>query len=715
MIRFSDISVLDFQIQLTVVLWMMPLLLFFGLISLGRIVRKYRGIAATSIMGLCSIVSFYLFTTCWNGDVHAYKLEWFQWGEHSLSVGIHMDPLTSVMLLIVCFVSFLVHLFSIEYLRGDRHFEKYFSFLGLFTFAMMGILLSSSLLQVFAFWELVGLSSYLLIGFYFEKDSAAYSSKKAFLVNRVGDVGFLIALLVVYNVFGTFDISTLASIISNGMSQFTSEQQFWLGVAGFGVFWGSIGKSAQFPLQIWLPNAMEGPTPVSALIHAATMVAAGVYLICRVNFLITPALSDFILIVGTITAFIGAFSAISQTDIKRVLAFSTISQLGYMMIAVGLGQYEVAVFHLLTHAFFKACLFLCAGAVIHSVHQVEEYCLKKGMVCHFDAQDMRFMGGLRKKMPVTFLCYTIAAASLAGLPLFSGFLSKDAILLYALDHGIQAGGWYVLVPIVGFVAALLTAFYMARQLYMVFFQEFRLPKWRNEYKEAASQITETPWLMRVPIMVLAALSMFFVFSLNPFSGESSWLLTDLLPVRTELHFVVAGLSLVMAAAGIGIAYYYFGRKDFILEKIEKPISERNIITRLSFNHLYINEVYNWVVIQPVLIKSKLIHFTDKRLIDGVVNTMANVQPLLGKAVAFFDARIVDGAVNLFGTSTVLFGYVVKGVDQYVVDPAVHMPALIAKGLGRLFKNTVSNNVQMLITGSFIMILILASVLIYLAF
>jgi NADH-quinone oxidoreductase subunit L len=460
---------------------------------------------------------------------------------------------------------------------------------------------------------------------------------------------------------------------------------------------------------------MEGPTPVSALIHAATMVAAGVYLICRVNFLITPELSNFILIIGCITAAIGAFSAVSQTDIKKVLAFSTISQLGYMMIAVGLKQYEVAVFHLLTHAFFKACLFLCAGAVIHSVHQVEEHCVKKGIVSDFDVQDMRLMGGLRKKMTVTFICYTIAAASLAGLPFLSGFLSKDAILLHALDASLQTGDWMILVPVIGFGAALLTAFYMARQLYMVFFHEYRLPKWKPAYREAAEQVKETPWMMRVPIIMLALLSCFFVFSLNPFSSDGSWIFTDLIPVRTELHYMVGGLSLMMSAAGIGIAYYYFGRKDFMFDKIDRPIEERNIITRLSFNHLYINEIYDWIIVRPVLLKASFIRFTDGKIIDGLVSVVAGVQPLFGAVVAYTDAKVINRTVDWFGMFTVFLGYGIKGLDRYVIDPLIHLPAVLFKAIGKLFKGVVSNNVQMLIAGSFLMILLLVAILNYLAF
>ena len=302
---------------------------------------------------------------------------------------------------------------------------------------MIGIIFSSNLIMLFIFWELVGLSSYLLIGFWYEKDSAIKANKKAFLTNRIGDAGFMIGILILYTYTGNLDFDYL-------IQWFNSENSIpssWTFVLGLGLFFGCVGKSAQFPLQVWLPDAMEGPTPVSALIHAATMVAAGIYLIARVFFILSDDVLLFIAYTGAITAFMGAIAACTQSDIKKVLAFSTISQLGYMVLALGVGAFDAALFHLVTHAFFKACLFLGSGSIIHSLHHLEHE-----TDTHFDPQNMLLMGGLRKKMPLTFITYCIATAALVGVPLFSGFLSKDAILLATLDFGVY-NNKHILIPI----------------------------------------------------------------------------------------------------------------------------------------------------------------------------------------------------------------------------------------------------------------------------
>ena len=403
-------------IALTLLVFLLCLLsaLLSGVVLKG----VWAGRISTAIVGIATVISCFLFMRIWPDRVENYGFTWIDLPglDLAFSLSFWLNNIAVLLLCIVTFVSFLVHLYSLEYMKGEKGFARYYSFLGLFTLSMVGIVLADSLLTIFIFWELVGFSSYLLIGFWYNKESAAKASLKAFLVNRIGDAGFLIALMIIWSKAGTFNLIELKTILS------ISQPDVWWTIAGFGVLSGVIGKSAQFPLQIWLPDAMEGPTPVSALIHAATMVAAGIYLLARIYVLFDPVVLDVIAVIGALTAFMGAVAALTQTDIKRVLAFSTISQLGYMVLGMGVGAYGAALFHLTTHAFFKACLFLSAGAIIHALHEAQ----KDGN--HFDAQDMRFMGGLRKKMPITFAAFSISALALAGVPFFSGFLSKDAIL-----------------------------------------------------------------------------------------------------------------------------------------------------------------------------------------------------------------------------------------------------------------------------------------------
>jgi NADH-quinone oxidoreductase subunit L len=361
---------------------------------------------------------------------------------------------------------------------------------------MNGIVLTHNILMMYIFWELVGLSSYLLIGFWFEKKSASDAGKKAFIVNRVGDIGMFAGILILYLTYHTFSFEQIFSSISAGKLPFNSD--FWLTMTGILLFMGAIGKSAQFPLHVWLPDAMEGPTPVSALIHAATMVAAGVYLTIRIFGLLTADAMMFVAIIGMLSAFIPATIALTQNDIKKVLAYSTVSQLGYMVMALGVGAYKFAFFHLVTHAFFKACLFLGSGSVIHAMHH---------------EQDIRNMGGLRKKLPLTYATFLIASLAISGIPLTSGFLSKDGILASSYAFASLTGNW--IFPAVGFLVALMTAFYMFRLIIITFHGE---PKDHHKFEHAH----ESPFVMAMPLAVLAILSIFIFYTPNPFNADQGW-------------------------------------------------------------------------------------------------------------------------------------------------------------------------------------------------
>ncbi|HEY5504342.1 MAG TPA: NADH-quinone oxidoreductase subunit L, partial [Sedimentisphaerales bacterium] len=414
-------------------------------------------------------------------------------GDLQVDFGLRFDPLSLLMMLLVTGVASAIHIYSFGYMHEDRGFSRFFACLSLFTFSMLGIVLANNFIQLFIFWELVGVSSYLLIGFWFEKPSAADAAKKAFITNRLGDFGFLAGVLMVWGLLGSLNFGELqAALVANPALLGTSAT-----LAGLLIFCGAMGKSAQFPLHVWLPDAMEGPTPVSALIHAATMVAAGVYLVTRTFAMMTADALMVIAYIGAITAFISATIAIAQNDIKKVLAYSTVSQLGYMIMGLGVGAYSAGFFHLTTHAMFKAGLFLGSGSVIYAMHNAMHHANDH----QTDAQDIRNMGGLRTKMPITFWTFLMYTLAISGVPFTSGFLSKDEILAGTLAYGELTGHW--IIPIIGFFVAGLTAFYMFRLVILTFLGEHKDP-------HRFDAIHESPKVMTIPLIVFAVLS-FFAF------------------------------------------------------------------------------------------------------------------------------------------------------------------------------------------------------------
>ena len=412
-----------------------PLLSFLLILSGKKFSNSAIPIFTISLSFIASVL---VFLAVWNGPTIHQQAEWFEVGSIVFSAGILLNNLSVLMMLLVSGISLLVHIYSIAYMKGDTNIHRYWAYLGLFCFAMMGLVVSDSLLIIYMFWELVGFSSYLLIGFWFTKESASQAAKKAFIMNRIGDLGFLAGIMIIYAQFGTFDVVELfgagglvdsASIVDSiWISSHNQMPVIWLSIAGVAFFIGALAKSAQFPLHTWLPDAMEGPTSVSSLIHAATMVAAGVFLIGRIYPVFDSLALNIVTITGVFTAFMAATIALTQNDIKRILAYSTISQLGFMVAAMGIGAYGESIFHLTTHAFFKCLLFLAAGAVIHQLHHYKDQ-----HQLEFDHQDIRLMGGLRKQMPVAFITMSISAAALAGLPFTSGYLSKDAILITSFE------------------------------------------------------------------------------------------------------------------------------------------------------------------------------------------------------------------------------------------------------------------------------------------
>lgn len=611
----------------------MPLLSF----SAVLIRRTSGGNFAVFNISISFIISILIFLTVWNKNIVHEQLTWFSVGERQFTAGILLNNLSVLMMVLVSGISTLVHIYSLSYMKGDANINKYWAYLGLFCFSMLGLVISDSLLLIYLFWELVGFSSYLLIGFWFTKPAASQAAKKAFIMNRIGDIGFLCGIMIIYSQFQTLDIVKLfgegglvsSARIDDGLWISTTSQMpaIWLSIAGLALFTGAIAKSAQFPLHTWLPDAMEGPTSVSSLIHAATMVAAGVFLLGRVYPILDHFTLNVITAIGIITAFMAATIALTQNDIKRILAYSTISQLGFMIAAMGIGAYGESMFHLATHAFFKCLLFLAAGAVIHQLHHFKEQ-----HQLDFDHQDIRRMGGLRKQMPVAFITMCIAAVSLAGLPFSSGYLSKDALLITSFEwaegfHGVKKAVPYVLV-----LSSWMTVFYISRLIFKVFLGKSRF-----------EGIHDPPSPMNRTLMVLAFCSIFILFSFNPFSYENSWLVQgfqDAGVLRLDpLHIVVPLAVNLVSVAIIYCAYIIYVRKD------AKVFSDESFFYRFSNRAWYLNEAYTFLFTRPAESVSHFSYQFDKRVVDGIINFLGSVIRILSSISDWVDRRIVDGAIN----------------------------------------------------------------------
>ncbi len=552
------------------------------------------------LLSAISALVVFLYT----GDKQPYllTLKWFSIAGQYISAGFLIDGLASTMLLVVTFISMLVHIYSIGYMAGDRSIRRYFAMLGLFTFAMLVIVVANDLLLLFMGWELVGFSSYMLIGHWKEKPSATRAAKKAFVLNRIGDAGFLIGLMILWTNHGSFDIGDWTNMGS---------VDSWQTAASLFIFCGVVGKSAQFPLLNWLPDAMEGPTPVSALIHAATMVAAGVFLVVRIFALFTPTALDVVILVGLITAALGALSAFGQNDIKKILAYSTVSQLGLMVTALGAGNPEAAFAHLFTHAFFKAGLFLAAGSIIHSLHQAQQQAH-----AHFDVQDIRNLGGLRKKLPTVFGVFLVAGSSLAGLPFFSGFLSKDAILTAVLSSAGTEITWKWLITAGVFFVSFLTMVYTFRLIWSIFCGE--------EKKTAGLSVVEPPVVMQAPIIILAVCSLWIIISWNPFV-HTRWG-----QLHLEHNWIITIFSAIWVICALITAYL---------------LRNRTLNSALLSRGFYLDNLYNWTIRNIGFTLAQTTSTTDKRWIDGVIHATAYGQVIFAHVTGWIDRALVDGTVN----------------------------------------------------------------------
>jgi NADH-quinone oxidoreductase subunit L len=648
----------------------LPLLGFAVQAFFGRRLPRGGDWVPLTFIGIALLLSLWIFIRAFiayspDFRITSEQFVWLDLTSHQIVVGLLIDNITAIMLMVVTVVSFLVHLYSTEYMHGDEKYSRFFGFLGIFSFSMLGLVLVDNFLLLYVFWELVGLSSYLLIGFWFERDAPANASKKAFLVNRIGDLGFFVGIMILFWKIGAFDYASVYEGVAAG-----KVDGWLLTAAGLCLFCGAIGKSAQFPLHVWLPDAMEGPTPVSALIHAATMVAAGVYMVTRMFPILTPDAMVVIAYIGAITAILGSTIAVAQYDIKRVLAYSTISQLGYMIMGLGVGAYVAGFFHLVTHAAFKACLFLGSGSVIHAMHHAY------GDDHHVDPQDMRNMGGLKDRMPITFWTFLLGTVALAGFPLTSGFLSKDAILAGALGFGFFYDPKHILIPIFGFGAAVLTAYYMFRLVFVTFYG--------TPSDERAKRAHENPKAMTIPLVVLSLLSLWFFYSPNPIgtgwfydlvqkpeqvAAQAAHILNPIPGSEGEAlaasgghddpahkaHYPAMALSIILAFTGTFVAYKrYFNKRQEMME-YEAGLMERSWLFRALHNKWYFDEMYAASFLKGTMSLRMILAWFDTWIVDGIVNLSAYFTRALAWLHGLFDNKVVDGLVNLVADTIIEAG------------------------------------------------------------
>lgn len=592
----------------------------------GKWLKNVSGwIASLAVLISFIISAFFVFPASrGGGELKATLYEWIP--IESLNIGFHVDALTTVMLLVITGVGFLIHIYSIGYMSHDAGRARYFAYLNLFVFAMLILVLGNNYLMMFIGWEGVGLCSYLLIGFWFDRKSATDAGKKAFIVNRIGDFGFLLGMFTLFAAFGTLNFDHVFGLAETN----TYEQVFGastLIVATLLLFIGAVGKSAQIPLYVWLPDAMEGPTPVSALIHAATMVTAGVYMVARSSILFNLAHTGVVVAwIGVLTALFAATMALAANDIKRVLAYSTVSQLGYMFVGVGVGAYASGIFHLMTHAFFKGLMFLTAGSVMHALS---------------DELDMRKMGGLRSKLPITYWTFLIGALAIAGFPLLSGFWSKDEILHNAWDSGHQ------IIFGIGLLTAFLTAFYMFRLIFVVFHGKSRVDP------EVESHLHESPPVMWIPLVLLAIPSL-IIGAIVGWGGEHSAFHNFLKGVTgfvahhgkaehsNPVPFMI--ISSIVGIAGILVAWFIYRSKT--------PVSDpTNPLHKLLANKYYVDEIYNAVIVQPIRGVSHYLFWKimDVGIIDGLVNLTAFIIRGIGGSIR----RLQTGVVQAYVVSMVI--------------------------------------------------------------
>jgi NADH-quinone oxidoreductase subunit L len=648
----------------------------------GAAIQKALGRRAISVIGCAPLVVAFLLAVVGFLDLRALAPEnrlmldrlftWVPVGNLSVDVAFQLDPLSAVMILVVTGVGGLIHLYSTGYMHEEPAYWRYFAFLNLFTFAMLTLVTADNLLLMFVGWEGVGLCSYALIGFWYSDWANASAGTKAFIVNRIGDFGFMVGMFLLFWTLADLGHPTLNFREIVAVAPLLEGRTFW----GIGavtlitwlMFVGATGKSAQIPLYVWLPDAMAGPTPVSALIHAATMVTAGVYMIARLNVLysMSPATLQWVATIGALTAFFAATIGTAQFDIKKVLAYSTVSQLGYMFLAVGSGAYAAGIFHLTTHAFFKACLFLGSGSVIHAMHH---------------EQDMRKMGGLKRWMPYTYWTFLISTVAICGIPPTSGFFSKDEILWKAFSSG------HLLLWGLGLAGAALTAFYMFRQVYMTFHGECRADHHTREH------LRESPAIMTVPLMILAALALVAgVLAVPPALWGGNAFEQWLAPVTGGAHgahaavhhavepveYGLMALSVVVAIGGILVARAMYQTRSLSPDTVAGLAGGR--LHRLVYNKYYVDEIYEIVFVNGLLLWTRIAALFDQVVIDGIVNLSASVTRAVSWLNGLFDNLVVDGAVNALAAVTRFAGGRVRRLQTGEINAYLYVIVIAVVGV-----------------------------------
>ncbi|MEL7009112.1 MAG: NAD(P)H-quinone oxidoreductase subunit 5 [Cyanobacteria bacterium J06588_4] len=653
--------------------WLIPvlpligaMLVGIGLISVNKATNNLRQIVAVFIVSIIGATMVMSFAILWS-QIHGHEavtrtIEWASAGDFHLSMGYTIDHLSAMMLVIVTTVAFLVMIYTDGYMAHDPGYVRFYAYLSIFSSSMLGLVISPNLVQIYIFWELVGMCSYLLIGFWYDRQPAADACQKAFVTNRVGDFGLLLGMLGLYWATGSFEFGVMGDRLGDMVST-GAISAFLATLFAILVFLGPAAKSAQFPLHVWLPDAMEGPTPISALIHAATMVAAGVFLIARMYpvFEHVPTAMNLIAWTGAFTAFLGASIALTQNDIKKGLAYSTVSQLGYMVMAMGIGSYSAGLFHLGTHAYFKAMLFLCSGSVIHGMEEV---------VGHNPtlAQDMRLMGGLRKYMPITAGAFFVGNLAICGIPPFAGFWSKDEILGQAFEANTAL--WFI-----GWLTAGLTAFYMFRMYFMTFEGEFRGndgaikqqimgeaglafgpgAKDADEDHGHSEYPHESPLTMALPLLVLAVPSTLIGLLGKPWNNHFEEFIHAPGEIMTEAgafdfneFYTMAGLSVAIAVTGIIVALLMYRTKNIDPSSIADKVPT---LYRFSLNKWYLDELFNKVFVTGIRRIARQIMEVDYRVVDGAVNLTGLAAVLSGEGLKYlengraqFYALIVFGAV-----------------------------------------------------------------------
>lgn len=628
-----------------------PLFMFLLLGIAGcKMSHKMAGILGTAGMGVTAVMAYTVALTYFLSgnpefiDASGQRLQYIVFNVNWLAftddlvirLGFYLDSISAMMLIVITTVSFMVHLYSLGYMHGERGFQRYYAFLSLFSFSMLGLVVATNIFQMYIFWELVGVSSYLLIGFYYTKHAAVSASKKAFIVTRFADLGFLIGILVLSSYSKTFDFAALTTNPMEALGGAAGTTFLGASVLTWGlvlIFIGGMGKSAMMPLHIWLPDAMEGPTPVSALIHAATMVVAGVFLVARMFpvYILEASATTFVAIIGAATAFYAAVVACTQLDIKRVLAFSTISQIAFMMVALGvagLGMGEVShhglgymasMFHLFTHAMFKALLFLGAGALIHAVH----------------SNDYTAMGGLRKYMPITHWTFLIGCLAIAGIPPFSGFFSKDEILSAAYAWSPWMGVWMTMV-------AALTAFYMFRLYYLIF--------WWKKHDTSHHTPHDAPWTMSVPLIFLAAVSC--VAGFIPFGHYVTW---DNMPYDIHLDPTIAVTSVVIAIAAIALATVMYRKENAIPARLRAAMPH---LWNWAFHRFYWDELYMFITHKIIFnLICRPIAWFDRHIIDGTMDALANITNKASFAIRGLQSGQIQTYVRVYLIGALLLGVI----------------------------------------------------------